>query len=356
MALSPKAPKFKGQPYGLPWIILLSALFTVSTALADANIARLIGGKTIDPTKYPFALIKTEGSICSGVLISKRAILTAGHCTFSEPDLYRVVVGGNNYSVTKIVQNTGYKFELEATIQNIRYDLGVLILDREVRNLTPYPILTDYSLRSGEPLTSIGFGLTENANEPVGYQRAKLAPMRLSRAKNGALFTYYDSSNSIICSGDSGGPLLVRIGGRSFVAAISAAGTSDDDPFGSCLVGGGESVFTDLRSTSSAMFLRSVSGVRFVSGRLALFLDETSRLIRSVQTLRKERDLPTLQLEAREILKRLPEVRGQKRSKLQAKIATELRLAYSNRSLRRSKAKLEQALKLLKQLRVLGPS
>jgi hypothetical protein len=198
---------------------------------------------------YAGALVtKVEGRLqffCSGTLISPKVFLTAGHCT--EPpkgkgvpkDLPTYVTFDPTFEPgsSKLIRGTPYTHPkacipippfndpncapppgLPGFPPDIpRYDVGVVVLEKPVRMAT-YGALPDAglanTLEKGQRFTTVGYGL--RTFDPSGGERYRATVKLLnSNPPVGAMFLRTTGFRGIgrggegICSGDSGGPLLL---------------------------------------------------------------------------------------------------------------------------------------------------
>ena len=244
-------------------VVLVLASMALAILLAGGVAQAIINGEPDrGPNAHPYvgALVTVPPSgefkgqripICSGTLISAKVFLTAGHCTdlLIDEDLPTYVSFDPTYKpgaskVIKATPNTHPKFcfptpedkgkcrlppnrpEIAgAPTRDVRYDIGVVVLDKPVRMATygalPDAALVD-TLKEGQRLTAVGYGATGyeidgggaqliypddrysakvrllSTNEAVGEMFVKTTGVSLIKGKGEAS-----------CKGDSGGPLFV---------------------------------------------------------------------------------------------------------------------------------------------------
>jgi secreted trypsin-like serine protease len=202
----------------------------------------------------------TDGQIfpiCSGTMITGNVFLTASHCT----DFYTRDLAPEGYvayvsldqsipfgpltsnktqllSVAHVVTNPNYNQS-----QSDSGDIGVLILDRNVRGVTPATLpacgLLDQLIAQNGLKTAVftnaGYGLQ---NRVVGggvpfFQDLNPIPRMFSfssfNSLNGGYLRLSQNSstgNGGTCFGDSGGPNFLTLNGRQLIVAITITGDS----------------------------------------------------------------------------------------------------------------------------------
>jgi len=195
--------------------------------------------------------------ICSGTMITPNVFLTAAHCTsyFTQelaPAGYIAYVSLDQsipfgsltskkttlLSVAQIVSNPNYNQS-----QSDSGDIGVLILDRNVRGVTPATLpacgLLDQLLAQtgfkNAVFTNAGYGLQ---NRVVGggvpfFQDLNPIPRMFSFSSFNSLNGGYlrlsqnpSTGNGGTCFGDSGGPNFFTVNGQQLIVAITITGDS----------------------------------------------------------------------------------------------------------------------------------
>jgi hypothetical protein len=211
------------------------------------------------PNAHPYVgayVAKFEGElrpVCSGTLISPRVFLTAGHCTEFEIERDRpaYVSFDPTYKPgsSRLIKGTPYihpkyctptpgvekscippgRPEIVGELpHDVRYDVGVAILDKPVRMATygtlPKAGLVD-TLKEGQRLTIVGYGVSgyEIGGEPhpqlqrVHTGERYRATVRLLTPIDPAVDDQLVKTSGLgiggggetSCSGDSGGPLFM---------------------------------------------------------------------------------------------------------------------------------------------------
>eukprot|EP00980_Cylindrotheca_fusiformis_P014894 scaffold4061_cov108-Cylindrotheca_fusiformis.AAC.22 len=232
---------------------------------------RIVGGQDAKKGAFPFVayLVDEENRLgCAGTLISPRIILTAGHCREAALRTARVGVydssspferGSEERSIALEVIHPQYNNE---TIQN---DLMLLLLDEPIpniptislfrpsSNISGLPALFSHELKSGQPLYTMGWGLTSEGVNSKVLQIVELDYITNEACKsakgvdittmeevdyndliyNDMLCTHYEGRKPRdACAGDSGGP-LVLIDRKSFSlvqVGVTSWGLACGDP------------------------------------------------------------------------------------------------------------------------------
>ncbi|XP_019771291.2 uncharacterized protein LOC109545188 isoform X2 [Dendroctonus ponderosae] len=219
---------------------------------------RIVGGEEAGFGTFPWqAYIRIGSSRCGGSLISRRHVVTAGHCVArATPRQVHVTLGdyvinsaveplpAYTFGVSSIQVHPFFKF----TPQADRFDVAVLRLDRAAHNLphvTPICLPTKGENFLGDVGHAAGWGALSPGSRlrPQTLQTVKVPVIdnrqceRWHRSK-GIQVTIYDemmcagykTGGRDSCQGDSGGPLMLQKTGRWFLIGIVSAGYSCAQP------------------------------------------------------------------------------------------------------------------------------
>ncbi len=184
--------------------------------------------------------VETFGGLCSGTLIADNVVLTAKHCVQAPgadgpypANVFSVGVGDSTRNAThyraRYVDTTPGVFDQDPTL-GLRgaifgVDIGVLILRDPVPDVTPIPIRRDRpDDMVGHEFTAIGFGQRPDGSAGLKYKGTGTLD---SIASNGVLY-----SHQIICSGDSGGPMIQEATDTTprRVVGVASFGQADSCP------------------------------------------------------------------------------------------------------------------------------
>jgi secreted trypsin-like serine protease len=195
--------------------------------------------------------------ICSGTMITTDVFLTASHCTsyftqVLEPAGYTAYVSlDQSIPFGSLTSNKTKLFEVAYVVTNPNYnqsqsdsgDVGVLILERSVRGVTPATLptcnlLDQLAAQNGlrtAVFTNVGYGLQ---NRVVGggvpyFQDVNPIPRMYSFSSFNSLNGGYlrlsqnpSTGNGGTCFGDSGGPIFMNLNGQQILVAITITGDS----------------------------------------------------------------------------------------------------------------------------------
>ncbi|MCZ7682694.1 MAG: trypsin-like serine protease [Sandaracinaceae bacterium] len=166
-------------------------------------------------------------ALCTGTLIAPNVVLTAKHCvqapgaTAPYPITSFTVGVGDRVGATRdyrvrYVETTPGAYEsgslgLRGAIFGI--DVAVLILREPIADVTPIPIRRDRpDDRIGQPFTAIGFGRRPDGDSGLKYKTTGV----LDSIASSILYT-----SEVICSGDSGGPMIQEEPERRVIGVAS---------------------------------------------------------------------------------------------------------------------------------------
>ena len=163
-----------------------------------------------DPYGNPF---------CSGTLIDRDVVVTAEHCTVgSSPSTIRFGVG--------TPESPDALFQVQRIAEHSSRDVALLFLSEDavarVPAIEPVPFLRQALPQSyvGQRVEASGYGQTHDNS--TGRYFASLTLIEIDDVN----YTVDGQGQQGICFGDSGGPLLVSIGGHTVVAGVESNGDS----------------------------------------------------------------------------------------------------------------------------------
>ena len=170
---------------------------------------------------------------CTGTLIGKRTVLTAGHCVGSSGYFK---VNGQKYYSQRIYRHPSYG-------GGNRNDVAVMVLKQDVQGVAPTPIATQ-APTDGMAITLVGFGKTGEYKSDYGTKR--FTTNTIYRVYT-SIFSFKGSKN--ICNGDSGGPTYAMYGGQEVVIGVHSTKS------GWCGNGG-----NDMRVDKYVSWIKQVAG------------------------------------------------------------------------------------------------
>ncbi len=217
-------------------------------ALGDQEAA-IVGGISDANHRYVVGVGGANRAFCSGTVISRRTVLTAGHCIGGVRNIFlgpQLNGGATKIAVVEEVQHPLYR---ALPNDNATWDLGILRLAADAP-VQAAPLLRDTMTNTprfiGPSLVFVGYGTTSGAGAGFGTRRVATFPLDvIGPAVVGnsypapdnlpaELFYYLDAQtmNRNTCAGDSGGPSFFVEHGVEWLAGVTSSGDAD------CLVDG----------------------------------------------------------------------------------------------------------------------
>nr|QRN45225.1 collagenase-like 5 [Tineola bisselliella] len=212
---------------------------------------RIIGGHITDISEIPYQaglviqILVIFTSICGGSVISNNLILTAAHCyddgTLTAQSI-TVVLGSNTlFSGGNRITNTDIVMHPDWTPSTVENDIAVIRIPAVTFSDVIQPIglpaaadadnlfINQFGIGSGWGLTSDGGSITQDQRLSSVFLRVKTNEQ--CRETFGDFV--HDSNLCVcarngrnVCSGDSGGPLALTAGGRTFVIGVTSYGAA----------------------------------------------------------------------------------------------------------------------------------
>lgn len=189
---------------------------------------RIVGGVEVEIEDVPYqASLQASGfAFCGGIIISKKWVMTAGHCIIYPTDVVRIRVGSNRktkggslHSVKTIIRHENFKINRFGMPEN---DIAVInIKDTFKFDATRQPIpMFDQDEESQEGISAIisGWGAIRQGGEQSKILQVVAIPIISKKECNdaydgipeGQICAALPQGGKDSCQGDSGGPIAIQ--------------------------------------------------------------------------------------------------------------------------------------------------
>jgi hypothetical protein len=237
----------------------------------DTRLFQLAGEKD-DSNRYPFAvMVKTRAPMeagvqgeCSGVLISPKLVLTAGHCVCVRRKEQAPGIGGGSVidgsacsekAAVLIVnyEHAGQRggvltarpqlvrgavrphpklrvvMDSQGKVLSSEADLATVVLSQRVEG-TDAPVLAEVEPREGEIVVVVSYGYDEVLGGIDGQRRFKAFKTAQALSSSPGRFVFEQPDRGLF-KGDSGGPVLFVHDGKTRLGGISTAALGEEATF-----------------------------------------------------------------------------------------------------------------------------
>ncbi|MCW2761489.1 MAG: secreted trypsin-like serine protease [Marmoricola sp.] len=222
-ASPPAAPQIEDTIYTDP-------VFVANAAKMVRHRRRVINGSPTPDFPDCVAVGSTRQWCCSGTLIGPNAVLTAAHCAKDECS-ERVMVGQNTEEASGRVVRVADVHVHPDYVPDGPCDLAVLVLSEEIEDVTPRAIASADAVEEATAVRVVGFG-TIDVWGSFGYGAKRMVdvPLASSDPRYGAdAKLEFVAGKPLLdkdsCSGDSGGPAYVDVGGAWELAGATSRAT-----------------------------------------------------------------------------------------------------------------------------------
>ena len=222
--------------------------------LTETPAAKIVNGTPCSGlTKSPVVAILRNTSdgktgLCTGTMLSPNKVLTAAHCLDGATSI-DILFG---VTADKFAYVTASSWNIHPSFSRAGFTDDVGIVHSPVSLPVPnLPILTSNAPKIGDQVSIFGYGAVSGGAEIDGKLRA--GAMTIGGVDANKIYAYFDAGSSNTCSGDSGGPMLLQVGGQQTIVGTTSYGSSLN-----CAVGE-LSGFTNLQAPSTQSFIRSVA-------------------------------------------------------------------------------------------------
>ncbi len=223
----------------------LRKLLALAGQVDDLNPAgpslRIVGGVEETENKFPDCVCVggSGGYCCTGTLVGKNVVVTAGHC-------YPCIRFGTKVFVGLDINKPGKEYTGRA-VRHPQYgqggkhnDLCVIVLDQDVEGVAARPVAASGEIDGAFFTRAVGYGTTDfGGTMGFGLRRYVDLPVVAALCQGEMEPTHYGCDmgfelvagvvglNKDTCKGDSGGPVYVLVGGDWKLCGATSRATDE---------------------------------------------------------------------------------------------------------------------------------
>ena len=236
---------------------VLSALLVIGFVMPSSPATAVLNGQVTQIGKYVIP-VHSAKSWCSGVAITTRVVITNGHCTRENNQVFTDIKVGNPGSnqflspdyikVIEVITEPGFTYGSDRKVP--KDDIAFLILEKDLPSVSVTRVATEADIlemrTKGEVLLLQGYGLTGEG--PSENFRSTFPSNGYFSIDNTSVFDptlqSISSKSSSACNGDSGAPVIWENGKDAVLLGVN--------------VGGGGSVSNCRKASADGIFRTEV--------------------------------------------------------------------------------------------------
>ena len=229
------------------WIASIIAFLTgaISPATNLSPAHAIYGGNQSIGNPFVVGLLSKESAElagCSGALIAPRIVFTAAHCLTMPGKNFWVQTPGTNLSETRLTRVQGDKVFIPSGFTATKFpndnDFGILVLSKDLAMKEPIVIATETQVsawtKEGSSVLHVGYGCTALVEAPPCGKTSPIAnefetqlhtqvPRQFTTLTPNSFSMTKISVDKTVCGGDSGSPLLKKVGNDWFYIGAQSA-------------------------------------------------------------------------------------------------------------------------------------